>query len=212
MSASCCDRDLAASAAARTYRRVLWAALGINVTMFAIEIVAALIGKSVSLQADAVDFFGDAANYGLSLMVLSLSLRWRATAAAIKGTAMGLFGLWVLAMTAHHIAAGSFPSASIMGAVGFLALAANVACAVMLYKFRDGDANMRSVWLCSRNDAIGNVAVMAAAAGVWATGTLWPDVIVGVGIALLAISASWQVLRRARREIGQSSPVAESPL
>jgi Co/Zn/Cd efflux system component len=185
------------------YRRVLWLALGINVAMFAIEIVAALIGKSVSLQADAIDFLGDAGNYGISLLVLGLGLSWRARAAMLKGATMGLFGLWVLGTTVHHVMAGNFPSAPIMGAVGFLALAANVTCAAMLYKFRAGDANMRSVWLCSRNDAIGNVAVMAAAGGVWATGTLWPDVIVGIGIATLAISAGIQVVHRARRELAQ---------
>lgn len=201
MSASCCDHDPVPQAVNRMFRRVLWAALGINVAMFAIEIVAAVIGKSVSLQADAIDFLGDAGNYGISLLVLGLGLIWRARAAMLKGATMGLFGLWVFGTTVHHVVAGNFPSASIMGAVGFLALAANVACAVMLYKFRDGDANMRSVWLCSRNDAIGNVAVMAAAGGVWATGTLWPDVIVGIGIATLAISAGIQVLCRARREL-----------
>jgi Co/Zn/Cd efflux system component len=203
MSSSCCDREPVASNEGSAYRRVLWTALGINVAMFAIEIVAALIGKSVSLQADAIDFLGDAGNYGISLLVLGLGLSWRARAAMLKGATMGLFGLWVLGTTAYHVVAGSFPSAPIMGAVGFLALAANVTCAAMLYKFRAGDANMRSVWLCSRNDAIGNIAVMAAAGGVWATGTLWPDVIVGIGIATLAISAGIQVLRRARAELAQ---------
>ncbi len=211
MSASCCDHEPVAPSGGRAYRRVLWMALGINVAMFAIEIVAALVGRSVSLQADAIDFLGDAGNYGISLLVLGLSLSWRARAALLKGATMGLFGLWVLGTTVYHVMVGSFPSAPIMGAVGLLALAANVTCSMMLYKFRDGDANMRSVWLCSRNDAIGNVAVMAAAGSVWATGTLWPDVVVGVGIATLAISASWQVLRRARQEIGQSSPIAASP-
>jgi Co/Zn/Cd efflux system component len=181
----------------------LWLALSINGAMFAIEIVAALAGKSVSLQADAIDFLGDAGNYGISLLVLGLGLSWRARAAMLKGATMGLFGLWVFGTTVHHIVAGSFPSAPVMGAVGLLALAANVTCAAMLYKFRDGDANMRSVWLCSRNDAIGNVAVMLAAGGVWATGTLWPDVIVGIGIATLAISAGIQVVNRARRELVQ---------
>jgi Co/Zn/Cd efflux system component len=183
------------------YRRVLWTALFINIAMFVVEIAGGFAAGSVSLLADAVDFFGDAANYGLSLAVLSLGLAWRARAALIKGISMGVFGLFVLAKTAWTAFNGSVPEPAIMGAIGALALAANVAVALMLYAWRDGDANMRSVWLCTRNDALGNIAVMLAALGVFGTGTAWPDLIVAVVMAALALTAAMSVVRAALREI-----------
>jgi Co/Zn/Cd efflux system component len=183
------------------YRRVLWAALAINVAMFGVEIVAGVAAGSVSLQADALDFFGDAANYAISLSVLSMALVWRARAALVKGISMGLFGVWVLGAAAFNIMAGGVPHAMTMGAIGFLALIANVGVAVMLYAYREGDANMRSVWLCSRNDAIGNAAVMVAALGVFGTGTLWPDIIVAAVMAGLALSAAVETIRIATREL-----------
>jgi Co/Zn/Cd efflux system component len=205
MSASCCHHDHGhdhgTGATDPTYRRVLWAALVINAGMFAAEIVAGLLAGSVSLLADSVDFLGDAANYGLSLFVLGMSLQRRATAALLKGVSMGLFGLWVAGTAIAHAAAGTVPEAFVMGWVGFAALAANVIVTVLLFRYRTGDANMRSVWLCSRNDAIGNVAVMLAAAGVFATGTGWPDIAVAALMASLALWGSVQVIRQALGEI-----------
>ncbi len=156
---SCCPAP--SPNASPEYRRVLWIALVVNAAMFAVEAAAGLAAGSVSLQADALDFFGDAANYGLSLSVLSMALVWRARAALVKGISMGLFGLWVIGAATMNVLGDTLPNAPTMGVIGFLALIANAGVAVLLYRFREGDANMRSVWLCTRNDAIGNVAVMA---------------------------------------------------
>jgi len=182
-------------------RRVLWIALILNAAMFAVEIVGGLKSGSVSLLADAVDFAGDAANYALSLAVLSMGLLWRARAAWIKGATMGAYGAFVLGKAAWAAAAGSAPEPITMGAIAVLALAVNAGVAVMLFSFREGDANLRSVWLCSRNDAIGNVAVGIAALGVFGTGTAWPDLVVASVMATLALTASVSVLRQARGEI-----------
>ncbi|MCM2250722.1 MAG: cation diffusion facilitator family transporter [Ramlibacter sp.] len=186
---------------AARYRRALWVALFVNALMFAIEVAAGLSADSVSLLADAIDFFGDAANYGVSLAVLSLGLAWRARAAMLKAATMLAFGGLVMAQALWAWVYGTPPEPLTMGLVGALALAANLGVALMLYAFRDGDANMRSVWLCSRNDAIGNVAVMLAALGVFGTGTAWPDLVVAFAMAALAISAGWSVMRQARREL-----------
>ncbi len=203
MSVDCChdhgkqdeNRPLGAT------RRALWAVLAINAAMFVIEMTAGVWGKSVALQADALDFLGDSATYAMTLMVLGMSLRWRAGAAMIKGLAMGGFGFWVIGMMGYHFIHGSLPSAAIMGSVGTLALAANLLSAVILFGHRKGDSNMRSVWLCTRNDAIANLAVIVAASGVWASGTGWPDLAVGAVIAALALSSSLTVLRQARGEL-----------
>ncbi len=185
------------------YRRALWAALVINVAMFVVEVAGGLQAGSVSLLADAVDFFGDAANYGLSLAVLGLALTWRSRVALLKGVAMGLFGVGVLAKAAWSAAAGVVPEPVTMGLIATLALVANVSVAAMLYRWREGDANMRSVWLCSRNDAIGNAAVMAAALGVVGTHSAWPDLLVATGMAALALSAARSVITQARAELRQ---------
>ncbi|RVU43920.1 cation transporter [Rubrivivax rivuli] len=190
-----------ASGQSPRYRRVLWAALVINACMFVVELVGGLQAGSVSLLADAVDFFGDAVNYGLSLLVLGMALTWRARAALLKGLSMGAFGVFVLGRAAWTLAEGTVPEAVTMGAIGALALVANVAVAAMLYAWRDGDANMRSVWLCSRNDAIGNLAVMAAALGVFGTGSAWPDLAVAVVMGVLALTAARAVITQARAEL-----------
>jgi Co/Zn/Cd efflux system component len=189
------------------YRRVLWAALGINGTMFLIEIAAGLMAGSVSLQADALDFLGDVANYGISLFVVGMALRYRATAALIKGATMGLFGLWVIGATVWHAFHGTVPHAVTMGEVGFAALVANAAVFVLLWTYRKGDSNMRSVWLCSRNDVIGNLAVLLAAAGVFGTGTAWPDVTVAAMMAGLGVQGAVQVIRHALEEL-RPTPLA----
>ncbi len=202
MSAHCHDHCSAAPPPADPrYRRVLWVALVLNAAMFGVELWSGIASGSVSLLADAVDFFGDAANYGVSLLVLGLSLRRRAQAALLKGLSMGAFGVFVLAKAAWTLQAGAVPEPLTMGVVGALALVVNVAVAAMLFTWREGDANMRSVWLCSRNDALGNLAVMGAALGVFGTGAAWPDLAVAGVMAVLALTASRAVIQQARQEL-----------
>ena len=203
MSDSCSSHGCAAPPASQSprYRRVLWVALLINLVMFLVELAGGLQAASVSLLADAVDFFGDAANYGMSLAVLGLALRWRARAALVKGLSMGAFGVFVLGRAAWSAMAGTVPEPVTMGAIGALALVANVTVAALLYAWREGDANMRSVWLCSRNDAISNLAVMLAALGVFGTGSGWPDLAVALVMGVLALSAAGAVIRQARAEL-----------
>ena len=194
----------------RRYRRILWAALLINGAMFVVEIAASVQSGSLSLLADAIDFAGDTLNYGVSLAVLASALAWRARAAMLKAVSMIGFGLFILGQALWSVWNGSVPSATTMGAVAVLALLANVSVAVMLYAFREGDANMRSVWLCSRNDAIGNLAVMVAALGVFGTGSAWPDLIVASLMASLALHGGWQVLRQARTELRGEKPSGDA--
>lgn len=184
-----------------SYRRVLWSVLLINAAMFAVEIGAGVAAGSASLQADALDFFGDAANYGISLMVVGMALRYRATAALAKGASMGVFALWVIGTAIWHAWHGTLPSAFTMGAVGFAALLANAASFSLLWAYRTGDANMRSAWICTRNDVLGNLAVLLAALGVFGTGTGWPDVIVAAIMACLAIQGAAAVIRQAHGEL-----------
>lgn len=195
----------------RGFRRILWIALGVNAAMFVAEVVASLVAGSVSLQADALDFFGDAANYGISLLVLAMGLAARARAALFKGATMAAFGSWVIGNAAYHAITGAVPEPLVMGPVAILALAANVSVAVLLYRHRNGDSNRQSVWLCSRNDAIGNVAVFLAAIGVFATGTGWPDILVAVMIATLNLSAAWRVFFQARGELAATRHVGATP-
>ena len=192
---------------AAVHRRVLWAALAINAGMFLVEIGAGLAAGSASLQADALDFLGDAANYAISLIVVGMALRYRATAALAKGATMGLFGLWVIATVVWHSVHGTLPSAYVMGAVGSAALAANAASFGLLWAYRGGDANMRSAWICTRNDVLGNLAVLLAALGVFGTGTGWPDVIVAGIMAALALQGATLVIRQSLRELRQSLAV-----
>ncbi len=198
---SCCASSTKGTTNDPRWRRALWIALGVNAAMFAIEIAAGLMGGSRALQADALDFLGDAANYAISLGVAGMALAWRAKAALLKGATLALLGLYVLGITLWGIWHGAVPEAHVMGIVGIAALIANGAVALMLYRFRSGDANMRSVWICSRNDAIGNVAVVFAAAGVFGTGTAWPDLIVAGIMATLGISGGVQIVTAARREL-----------
>jgi Co/Zn/Cd efflux system component len=212
MSASCTSQGCASvpmSAQSLRYRRVLWVALLINAAMFWVELAGGLGASSVSLLADAVDFFGDAANYGVSLLVLNMASRWRARAALLKGLTMGTFGVLVLGKAAWAFAQGAVPQPMAMGLIGGTALVANVAVAVMLYAWREGDANMRSVWLCSRNDAIGNVAVMLAALGVFGTASAWPDLVVAVVMAALGLAAARSVVAQARLEMQRESLPAQ---
>ncbi|PJI40140.1 cation transporter [Ferrovibrio sp.] len=189
-------------------RLALWIALILNAGMFVVELGAGLTAGSTSLLADSADFLGDAANYGLALAVLSMALVWRARVALLKGITMGLFGLWVAGMTISHAIAGTVPEPATMGIIGFAALAVNVLVTAILYRFRTGDSNMRAVWICSRNDALGNLAVMAAATGVFATGTAWPDLAVAAFMAILALWGSVQVMRQASAELRQERAAA----
>jgi Co/Zn/Cd efflux system component len=199
----CCANSCASAKPAidPRYRRVLWVALIVNAAMFATELAGGWNAGSVALLADAVDFFGDAANYGLSLFVLGLAPLWRSRTALFKGITMGGYGLFVLGTAAWNLAAGIVPEPATMGAIGFLALLANGLVAVLLFAFRNGDANMRSVWLCTRNDAIGNIAVMLAALGVFGTGAGWPDIAVAAVMGVLGLTAATTVVRHARAEI-----------
>ena len=203
MSASCCSASSCSAAPPvdPRYRRALWVALVLNALMFAVELGGSWASGSVSLLADAIDFFGDAGNYAISLAVLSMAASARSKAALFKAACMGAFGVFVLGRAAWSAAAGTVPEPATMGAIGALALLANVSVAAMLYAWREGDANMRSVWLCSRNDAIGNVAVMAAALGVFGTGSAWPDLAVAAVMGVLALTAAWSVVRQARHEL-----------
>ena len=202
MVSSCCDASCAAGQPGDPrYRRILWIALIVNAVMFGVELSSGLIADSVSLLADAVDFFGDAANYGISLAVLALAPVWRSRAALIKGLTMGSYGIFVLGKAVWNAGAGTVPEPLTMGVVGSIALAANVFVAVLLYRYRSGDANMRSVWLCSRNDAIGNVAVMLAALGVFGTGTGWPDLAVAAVMGVLGVVAAKTVIGQASGEL-----------
>lgn len=202
MGKTCCGPDEAgASNNDPTWRRILWIALGLNAIMFGVEIVAGIAADSRALQADALDFLGDAANYAISLGVAGMALVWRARAALVKAATMLAFGLWVLGSAIWGFFVGASPDPGTMGAIGSLALAVNLAVAAMLFRYRSGDANMRSVWICSRNDAIGNIAVLAAAIGVFGTGRAWPDLVVASIMATLAVWGSAEVFKQARGEL-----------
>lgn len=190
------------------YRRVLWIALWINALMFGVEILAGWAAGSVALLADAVDFLGDAANYGISLFVLGLAPLWRSRTALLKGATMGGYGIFVLGTALWHLQLGVVPKAETMGVVGFLALLANCTVGALLWAYRNGDANMRSVWLCTRNDAISNVAVMLAALGVFGTGSGLPDLLVATIMGLLGLSAAYSVVTHARREMREAAAPA----
>ena len=211
-----CCHDSACSSATRSdaltgprWRRALWIALVITAGFFLAESIAGAAARSAALQADALDFFGDAANYAISLGVAGMALAWRARAAVAKGGTLIAFAIWVLGSTAWYAFHGTLPRAEVMGVVGIAALVANGGVALMLYRFRTGDANMRSVWICSRNDAVGNLAVMLAAMGVFGTGTGWPDVIVAAIMGGLGLWGGWQIVSQARGEL-RSVPAARA--
>ena len=200
MSASCCRQEPKFDGMPPVYKRVLWAVIAINAVMFGVEMTAGAIAGSQALQADALDFLGDTLTYGLSLYVIGKSIRARTAAALFKGLTLALMGLWVFGDTLYAVLVLGVPQAEIMGLVGFLALTANLACVLLLLRFRHGEANVRSVWLCSRNDAIGNVAVILAASGVWASGTAWPDLVVAAAMAGLFLWSATHITLQALRE------------
>jgi cation diffusion facilitator family transporter len=209
MGADCCRAGATFEGLSADYRRRLWLVIAINAGMFLVEMGAGTLAGSQALQADALDFLGDALTYGMSLAVIGAALRVRAWAAFAKGVSLTLMGLWVFGATAYHVLILGVPRAEVMGVVGFMALAANVTSVLILARYKDGDANVRSVWVCSRNDAIGNVAVMIAALGVWGTATKWPDLIVAAVMASLFLWSSVQILRQSTEELrtGRVEPV-----
>lgn len=194
------DHDIAFDGVSADYKRRLWLVIAINAVMFGVEMTAGQVAHSQALQADALDFAADALTYGISLAVIGASIKVRSTAAMAKGISLLLMGLWVFGTTIYRAIYIGVPEAEVMGAIGFLALLANVASVLILLKYKDGDANVRSVWLCSRNDAIGNVAVMIAALGVWGTSSGWPDLIVAGVMAGLFLTSSVQIIKQARAE------------
>lgn len=203
MGKSCCQTPEPDHSARNNprWRTILWIALIANAAMFVVEIIAGVAADSRALQADALDFFGDAANYAISLGVAGLALSWRAKAALVKGSTMLAIGLWVIGYAIYGLIVGANPEPQTMGLVGTLALIVNVIVALLLFRYREGDANMRSVWICSRNDAIGNIAVLGAALGVFGTGQAWPDLLVASIVAGLAIWGSLEVFGQARKEL-----------
>lgn len=208
MSASCCGHTATFDGLSADYKRRLWLVIAINASMFLVEMGAGTLAGSQALQADALDFLGDSLTYGISLAVIGAALPVRAWAAFAKGVSLTLMGLWVFGSTAYHVLVLGVPRAEVMGVIGILALAANVGSVFLLMRYKDGDANVRSVWLCSRNDAIGNVAVMMAALAVWGTATKWPDLIVAGIMASLFVYSSMQILRRSLRELRSGQIIA----
>ena len=206
----CCGNEVRFDGADARYRRVLWTVIALNAGMFVVEMAGGLAGRSMALKADALDFLGDSVTYAMSLAVIGMSLRTRATAALIKGVSLALLGLGVLAATLYRVIVLGQPDALVMGGIGTLAFAANLASALLLLRYRNGDANVRSVWLCSRNDAIGNVAVVLAGLGVFATGTPWPDLLVAAGMALLFLTSATGIVRQALAEL-RDTRAAASP-
>jgi Co/Zn/Cd efflux system component len=182
------------------YMRILWTVIVINGVMFLVEMVAGQLGGSQALKADALDFLGDTVTYGLSLAVIGSSVRTRSMAALFKGLSLSLMAFWVFGSTVYHTFVLGVPSAEVMGTVGLFALAANLSSVLLLVRYKDGDANVRSVWLCSRNDAIGNVIVVFAALGVWSSSSAWPDLIVAATMAFIFLTSSIQILRQAWAE------------
>jgi Co/Zn/Cd efflux system component len=185
----------------REQRRVLHVVLWINAAMFLTESVAGLLANSTALLADSVDMLGDAIVYGVSLYVLGRGVVWQARAAQLKGIVMAGFAVGVLVQVAAKIAQGLAPTVEVMSAVGVLALAANLVCLGLLWRRRGDDINMRSAWICSRNDVIGNAAVLAAAGAVAATGSPWPDIVIGLLVASVVGRSAVQVLREAGRAV-----------
>lgn len=210
--AGCCGHDAKFEGVSEDYKRRLWIVIAINATMFVVEMTAGQLAGSQALQADALDFLGDSLTYGISLAVIGASIRVRTNAALAKAASLLLMGLWVFGSTVYRVFYVGVPEAEIMGAIGLLALVANLASVMLLVRYKDGDANVRSVWLCSRNDAIGNVAVMIAALGVWGTATGWPDLIVAGIMATLFLTSATQIFRQALAERRESAEHVHEPV
>ncbi|MEK9752754.1 MAG: cation transporter [Rhodospirillaceae bacterium] len=201
----CCETEHSFDGASAAYKHVLWIVIFLNAAMFLVETSAGVLAKSMALRADALDFLGDSVTYGISLYVIGASLRWRAMAALFKGLSLGIMGVWVFGATVYHTLVTGQPEPVTMGLIGALALAVNVASAFLLFRFRNGDANVRSVWLCSRNDAIGNVAVLVAAGLVQLTAMPWPDLVVAAGMSALFLKGAFAIVRHARADLARAA-------
>ncbi|OMH33288.1 cation diffusion facilitator family transporter [Motiliproteus sp. MSK22-1] len=204
MGSNCCQ-GVKFEGVSSGYKRILWIVIAINFTMFLVEISAGWNAQSQALKADALDFLADSTTYAISLYVIGKSIQLRSTAALFKGISLSLIGVWVLASTLYRLFVAPSPEPFIMGSVAMLALIANLLSVLLLIKYRDGDSNVRSVWLCSRNDAIGNIAVLLAAAAVWQTKTPWPDLLVALLMASLFLSSSFQIIKQSLDEKRQAS-------
>lgn len=204
MGAHCCE--IKEEKFSQKFKKVLWLALIINLTMFFLELAFSFSADSVSLVADSIDFLGDSANYGVSLFVLGSVVATRAKASLLKAATMAAFGIWVIGTVIFNAISNSNPEPQTMGVLGFIAMIANLVVAIMLYSFRDGDSNMKSVWLCTRNDVIGNIAVLMAASGVFLTTTRWPDLIVAFGMGALSLHSSVEVIKATRLELKTATP------
>lgn len=200
-----CGHDVKFDGISRRYRTVLWIVIAINAVMFLVEVGAGVAARSVALQADALDFLGDSLTYGITLMAIGHSLRWRASAALFKGVTLLAMGVWVLGATLYRVVVLGLPNEVVMGAVAILAFTANAASVLLLMRYRNGDANVRSVWLCSRNDAIGNLLVLLAAVAVHYTATPWPDLLVASIMALLFVHSATLIIRQARGELREGA-------
>ena len=198
----CCEEKTCEVAALRErHGTVLKTVLAINAAMFFVEILAGLFAQSTALLADALDMLGDALVYGFSLYVITRNARWKAGAALLKGTIMGMFGLVVLGEAMYKVLSPTLPRADVIGAIGLLALLANVACLLLLWRHRTDDINMQSTWLCSRNDVLANLGVLVAAIGVRVFQSGWPDLLIGTTIASLFLASAVRVTRQAVREL-----------
>lgn len=200
-----CSSNAQFDGVSERYKQVLWIVITINVVMFAVEIGASIAAQSMALRADALDFLGDSLTYGITLLAIGHPLRWRASAALFKGGTLAVMGLWVFGSTLYRTIILGVPNEAIMGSVALMAFIANLTSALLLMKYLDGDSNVRSVWLCSRNDAIGNLAVLLAAGMVFTTQSPWPDLIVAFALALLFLHSAWLILRQSLGELRQSS-------
>lgn len=208
--AGCCNHNTQFDGTSARYRRILWVIIAINGLMFLVEMAAGIGAQSQALQADALDFLGDTLTYGISLWAIGKALSVRANVAIFKGVSLLLMALWVMGSTLYRIVFLNSPDPYTMGGVAIAAFIANVVSVLLLVRYKDGDANVRSVWLCSRNDAIGNLVVVLAASGVWASGSPWPDLVVALVLSLLFLSSSWQIMKLAMQERRQTREAAAS--
>jgi cation diffusion facilitator family transporter len=200
MDACCETKSEELSILGGKHKNVLKTVLAINALLFLVGMTAGILAQSTALLADSLDMLGDSFVYGFSLYVLWRSAEWKAMAAIVKGVVMALFGIGVLTEAVHKVLTNAVPAAEMMGIVGALALVGNAVCFFALYRYRSDDLNMRSTWLCSRNDIIANTAVLGAAGAVALTGSFWPDLIVGGAIAILFLRTAWTVLEESVRE------------
>jgi cation diffusion facilitator family transporter len=204
--ASCCeDKNCEISQIRNKHARVLWVVLAINFAMFFVESIGGIFAASTSLLADSLDMLGDTLVYAFSLFVLNKSERWQATAAGFKGAFMLVFGIAVLGQAVYKALNPVMPDARLMSVIGALALTTNAICFMLLWRHRGDNLNMSSTYRCSRNDLIANASVLAAALGCFMLASRWPDVIVGVAIAVLFLQTAVGVVRDARRALNKKA-------